>query len=209
MLLRVSFIRVNNLRFVFVAMIEISNLRVEREGKTICAVEQLSIAAGDRIAILGANGSGKTTLLRVLAGLEAEFSGTCRVDVARQRMTYVHQQPFLFRGTVLANARYGQREGVGQEASALDWLDRMEVGQLADRSTVDLSGGERRRVALARALATNPKLLLLDEPLADLDDEAAVIVCGVLKQLTDTTIVIASPIALPEGLADSSFTLAG
>ncbi len=192
-------------------MIEITNLLVERDGKGICTVEQLSVAAGERIAVLGSNGSGKTTLLRVLAGLTDNFSGTCRVAVNCGQRTYLHQQPFLFRGSVLANVRYGQRNGdkhngAGQ-GGATDWLDRLQVGHLAERTTADLSGGERRRVALARALAMRPQLLLLDEPLADLDDEANAIVCETLTQLTDTTIVIASPIALPEGLVEKDFVL--
>ncbi len=184
-------------------MIEISNLRVEREGKTICAVEQLSIATGDRIAVLGANGSGKTTLLRVMAGLIADFTGNCHVDAERRQVTYLHQQPFLFRGTVLSNVRYGERNGAGQGTSASDWLDRLQVSHLAGRNVSDLSGGEVRRVALARALASRPTLLLLDEPLADLDEQAGKIACAVLNQLAGTTIVIASPNELPDGLVDS------
>ena len=187
-------------------MIEIANLHVHRDGKCICAVEQLAVAPGQRLAIYGANGSGKTTLLRVLAGLTKDFTGTCRVNVASQQCTYLHQQPFLFRGSVLANVRYGEANGAG-EGNAKQWLDRLEVGHLADRSTADLSGGECRRVALARALAMQPKLLLLDEPLADLDDDASAIVCTTLSQLTDATILIASPIALPAGLAMCEFRL--
>ena len=188
-------------------MIEIENLRVVRDGKCICAVDELSVAAGDRLAVLGANGAGKTTLLRVLAGLTNGYTGTCRVAVEGRRLTYLHQQPYLFRGSVLSNARYGEVRGAGQGPSASDWLDRLQVGHLADRSTANLSGGERRRVALARALAMRPQLLLLDEPLADLDDDAAIVVCETLRQLDDTTILIASPTALPEGLTEREFTL--
>ena len=197
-------------------MIEISHLHVERDGKAICLVEQLSIAAGERVAILGTNGSGKTTLLRVLAGLTDDYSGSCNVAVDCRERTYLHQQPFLFRGSVLANVCYGQRNGDGRnggkenvagQGGASEWLDCLQVGHLAERTTADLSGGERRRIALARALAMRPQLLLLDEPLADLDDYASEIVCDVLSQLPDTTLVIASPVALPEGLAETVFTL--
>ncbi len=192
-------------------MIEISHLQVERDGKAICLVEQLSIAAGERVAILGTNGSGKTTLLRVLAGLTDDYSGSCHVAVDYRERTYLHQQPFLFRGSVLANVRYGERNGDHRNGSrqggASEWLDCLQVGHLAERTTADLSGGERRRVALARALAMRPRLLLLDEPLADLDDAASEIVCDVLSHLPDTTLVIASPVALPKGLAGTVFTL--
>ncbi len=192
-------------------MIEITNLKVERDGKPICKVDQLSIAAGQRVAILGTNGSGKTTLLRVLAGLTNDFLGTCRIAVDCKQRTYLHQQPFLFRGSVLANVCYGQRNGSQRngagQGDANEWLERLQVGHLAERTTADLSGGERRRVALARALAMRPQLLLLDEPLADLDDEANAIVCETLTQLADTTLVIASPIALPAGLVEKDFML--
>ena len=188
-------------------MIEIENLQVEREGKRICQVEQLSVAAGERLAILGTNGSGKTTLLRILAGLTDDFSGSCHVAVDCKQRTYLHQQPFLFRGSVLSNVRYGEPNRAGQGGGAQEWLDRLQVGHLAERTTADLSGGERRRVALARALAMQPQLLLLDEPLADLDDEAREIVCDVLSQLPGTTLLIASPIALPKGLAEKTLRL--
>lgn len=188
-------------------MIEIANLRVQRSGQTICAVEQLSVAAGERVAVLGANGSGKTTLLRVIAGLIDGYTGTCRVDVDSQRMTYVHQQPYLFRGTVLSNVRYRERGEAGQGRSGQDWLERLQVAHLANQPTADLSGGERRRVALARALATQPRLLLLDEPLADLDDAAQVIVSEVLTELRETTILIASPTKLPTQLTTRSLAL--
>lgn len=188
-------------------MIEIANLRVQRGDQTICAVEQLSVAVGERVAVLGDNGSGKTTLLRVIAGLIDDYTGTCRVDVDSQRMTYVHQQPYLFRGTVLSNARYRECSATEQGRSGQDWLERLQVAHLANQPTADLSGGERRRVALARALATQPRLLLLDEPLADLDDAAQAIVSEVLTELRDTTILIASPTKLPTTLTTRSLAL--
>jgi len=188
-------------------MIEIANLQVTRDGKPICRVAELSVATGERLAILGANGSGKTTLLRVLAGFVNDYTGKCQVAAALTERTFLHQQPYLFRGSVLANACYGQQSGVAQESGGEAWLERLQVGHLAQRSTTDLSGGERRRVALARALAMQPQLLLLDEPLADLDDDASAIVCQTLSQLADTTIVIASPIDLPAELVDQVVTI--
>jgi ABC-type sulfate/molybdate transport systems ATPase subunit len=186
-------------------MIAISQLRVQRQGRCLCAVPELTIAAGERVAILGSNGSGKTTLLRVLAGLTQAYCGHCAVAVDQRARTYLHQQPYLFRGSVLANVRYGQRAGAAHRAEY--WLEQLALGHLAARPTAELSGGERRRVALARALACAPKLLLLDEPLADLDEQARERVCQTLQQLPQTTVVIASPVALPSGLVGRSVTM--
>ncbi len=185
-------------------MIEVADLRVVREGNSICTVDQLIVPPGGRLAVLGTNGSGKTTLLRVLAGLERDYSGACRVATNHDERTFVHQQPFLFRGSVLANVRYGQRP---QGRDAFEWLRMVGLEHLASRSTRNLSGGEVRRVALARALAVEPRLLLLDEPLAELDDEASETVCRVLNDLKQTTIVIASPIPLPGTLGEAVFSL--
>ena len=185
-------------------MIEVSQLRVEREGRTICTVEHLGVTQGSRLTVLGSNGSGKTTLLRVLAGLTGDYTGTCRVVPSRHELTYVHQHPLLFRGSVLNNVRYGQRPG-GREA--VEWLRLVGMEHLADRSTRNLSGGEVRRIALARALALEPKLLLLDEPLAELDNQACDIVCELLESSSDTTIIIASPTPLPGMLGKTTYTL--
>lgn len=185
-------------------MIEVSQLRVEREGKTICAVDQLAVKPGSRLTVLGSNGSGKSTLLRVMAGLTHDYSGTCRVALGRRELTYVHQHPLLFRGSVLNNVRYGQRPG-GRDP--LEWLRLVGMEHLAARSTRNLSGGEIRRIALARALALEPRLLLLDEPLAELDSQASEIVCELLCSLPKTTIVIASPMPIPGILGEVTYTV--
>jgi len=188
-------------------MIHISNLQVIRSGKTICAMEKLAVTPGQRVTLIGSNGSGKTTLLRVLAGLEQDYRGSCLVDATRRRRTYLHQQPYLFRRTVLANVRYGQRGRAGGGHEAITWLKRLGIDHLANRTTQNLSGGETRRVALARALACQPRLLLLDEPLADLDPNAVKIVCRVLHDLPETTIVIASPNMPPATLPTTIYNL--
>ena len=185
-------------------MIQVSQLKVVRDQKTICSVNALKILPGQRLTVLGPNGSGKTTLLRVMAGLERDYTGTCRVEVSHHQRTFVHQHPLLFRGSVLANVRYGQRAG-GRDGT--HWLRLVGLEHLATRSAHNLSGGEIRRVALARALAVQPRLLLLDEPLAELDQQASETVCQLLDELTETTIVIASPSPLPGPLGGSTFSL--
>jgi tungstate transport system ATP-binding protein len=143
-------------------------------------------------------------LLRVLGGLETEYAGECRVAVSASNRTYVHQSPFLFRGTVLFNAMYGlAARGVARDerlAIAKRWLQDLGVSHLGSRRCTSLSGGERRRVALARACALQPELLLLDEPFAELDPAGMADVCRAIASQTKSTIVIAAPAALPAAL---------
>ncbi|MFJ9885727.1 ABC transporter permease [Streptomyces sp. NPDC091287] len=134
------------------------------------------------IAVVGPNGAGKTTLLRALLGLTPRAYATLRLgdsDVTalpphRRGVAWVPQDGALFPHlSALANTAYGLRaHGVPRAAArreAQGWLDRLGVGHLAHRKPGQLSGGQAQRVALARALAARPRLLLLDEPLAALD----------------------------------------
>ena len=190
-------------------MIQIENLRVSKNGSTICRAAELSVQAGDRVGIYGANGSGKTTLLRVIAGLEPDFQGRCHVDIPRLCRIYVHQDPFLFRGTVLRNVTYGLRaRGVPHktgEVQARACMERLGIAALAGRRVNHLSGGERRRTALVRALVIEPPLLLLDEPFAEMDAEGEAQVIRALGELENTTVLIASPTELSDGLISKRF----
>ncbi|MFG2723449.1 ABC transporter permease [Streptomyces sp. NPDC048416] len=137
---------------------------------------------GTTIAVVGENGAGKTTLLRALLGLTPRAHADLRLgelDVTglaphRRGVAWVPQDGALFPHlTALGNTAYGLRaQGVARRearAAAQQWLDRLGVGPLAHRKPAQLSGGQAQRVALARALAARPRLLLLDEPLAALD----------------------------------------
>ncbi|MEV7113826.1 ABC transporter permease [Streptomyces anulatus] len=134
------------------------------------------------IAVVGPNGAGKTTLLRALLGLTPRAHAVLRLgdsDVTalpphRRGVAWVPQDGALFPHlSALANTAYGLRaHGVPRAEArreAQGWLDRLGVGHLAHRRPAQLSGGQAQRVALARALAARPRLLLLDEPLAALD----------------------------------------
>ncbi|MCQ4042910.1 ABC transporter permease [Streptantibioticus rubrisoli] len=151
----------------------------------VTGLTQLTLAAepGTTIAVVGPNGAGKTTLLRALLGLTplatARTLALGGEDVAAQaphkrHVAWVPQDGALFPHlTALGNTAYGLRaQGVSRRAAraeARSWLDRLAVGDLASRRPGRLSGGQAQRVALARALAARPRLLLLDEPLAALD----------------------------------------
>ena len=142
----------------------------------------LDVPAGSTIAVVGPNGAGKTTLLRALLGLTPRAHAQLRLggtDVTalpphRRGVAWVPQDGALFPHlTALANTAYGLRsQGVRRDEArrtAQDWLNRLGVGDLTRRKPSQLSGGQAQRVALARALAARPRLLLLDEPLAALD----------------------------------------
>ncbi|MGD3106024.1 ABC transporter permease [Streptomyces sp. YGL11-2] len=142
----------------------------------------LNAEPGTTIAVVGPNGAGKTTLLRALLGLTPRAHAALRLgdtDVTalpphRRGVAWVPQDGALFPHlSALTNTAYGLRaHGVPRaeaRRAAQQWLDRLGVGHLAHRRPDRLSGGQAQRVALARALAARPRLLLLDEPLAALD----------------------------------------
>jgi len=156
------------------------------------SLPSLDVEEGEALGIRGRNGSGKSTLMRILAGLLRPTSGTVEGLPPPGRAVLVHQRPHLFRGTVLDNVVFALRLHRRPPREAADWLERLDAGHLAERSTSDLSGGERRRVAIARALATRPRLLLLDEPSAALDS-AGIDTLGRALDTYEGTLVVTAP----------------
>ena len=158
----------------------LNQVTVKRRGKTLLGPVDLTIKGSGLTVVVGPNGSGKTTLLRSLHGIERLTSGTltwaCDGATARQHQAYVFQQPTMLRRTVLENLRFpldllGQDRGRAT-AQAADWARRIGLGDALERPAQRLSGGERQKLALARALIRAPQLLFLDEPCANLDGRA-------------------------------------
>jgi iron(III) transport system ATP-binding protein len=143
----------------------------------------LSLAEGRILALLGPSGGGKTTLLRLIAGLEAPDAGTLSISgrpvagpgfwmpVEQRGVALVFQDLALFpHMTALQNVAFGLKgTSSDRRATALAWLDRVGLADLAHRHPHALSGGEQQRVALARALAPEPRVVLFDEPFSALD----------------------------------------
>ena len=141
----------------------------------IIAPLTLALEAGPSTIVLGANGAGKSVLLRLMHGLLQPTSGRVRWHAdARQRQAMVFQRPVMLRRSALANVMYAieAAKGVDPEKTALAALDEVGLKHLAYRPARVLSGGEQQRLALARAWALHPEVLLLDEPTANLDPSA-------------------------------------
>jgi tungstate transport system ATP-binding protein len=157
------------------ALVELQSAGVRFGARPALAGVNLCVAPGERIAVLGANGSGKTTLLRVLHGL-VPLAGGQRLVHGAPRIAMVFQRPFMLRMSALANVELGlafQRVPRAERRErALQSLARVGLAGDARRSGRVLSAGQQQRLALARAWALQPDLLLLDEPTASLDPTA-------------------------------------
>ena len=174
-----------------------------RGSGTVAAVEgaDLSIAVGDFISLTGSSGSGKTTLLAMLAGVLTPtdgavlFEGTDIPALSDKELSAFRNREigFIPQGvgilknfTVLDNVRMPQAFAKGAGAPcgrAAFLLEAVGLGHLADACPLSLSGGEMRRIAIARALFTNPRLVVADEPTNDLDPENAQVVMRLLEKI--------------------------
>lgn len=179
----------------------------------------LQVAAGETVAVMGPSGAGKSTLLQALAGLEALGGGEISVDgkvvdrVASPRVVtapmhrgivLLGQKPRLFPHlSARENVAFGPRAaGVdvrGARKDADDWLARVGLPGAGGRMPHELSGGEQQRVAVARALAASPRVVLLDEPLVALDPETA----GDIRRMLRDQLVSTTTVAVTHDAADA------
>ena len=156
------------------------NIRVARGGKTLLGPLSLEIGGEGVTIVLGPNGSGKTTLLRALHGLERLREGAVRWAVpepeARSQQAFVFQAPILMRRSVVDSIAYpllldGLRRGEARDRAA-DAAEAVGLGDRLALQAMNLSGGEKQKLAIARALVRRPQILFLDEPCANLDGRA-------------------------------------
>jgi tungstate transport system ATP-binding protein len=180
-------------------------LTIERLQKTfgprlLLDIDSFTFDAASAYVLTGVNGAGKSTLLRMLSGLEpaagarVTFQGQSMAlapypAAMRQAIVYVHQHPVMFSRSVAANIAYGlHARGLAGAAvalrvdAALEWAG---IAHLRERHALNLSGGETQRVALARAKVLEPRLLLLDEPTANLDGAAREQVIALIPTLIE------------------------
>lgn len=162
----------------------------------------LTAAAGDFLLVLGANGAGKTTLLRVLATLLRPSGGRARVAGAdlqqepatvRRSVGFVGHSPLLYRDvTVAENLRfYAEMYGVDRPRErSEELLEKVELSLRRDDPVRDLSRGMRQRAAIARALLHRPRVLLLDEPYAALDERARSLFDGILQEQAGRSTIV-------------------
>ncbi|HEX2710053.1 MAG TPA: ABC transporter ATP-binding protein [Candidatus Deferrimicrobium sp.] len=212
-------------------MTELYRLRsvTKRYGSNVAVdIDALTIAAGRLYTLTGANGAGKSTLLGILAFLLPPTTGEIfyageridwKSDIVRKRrrkVTLLHQSPYLFGGTVSRNVAYGlSARGIAEETTrrAVDRaLETVGLDRFRDRDARELSGGEAQRVAMARALVLDPEVLLLDEPLANIDRETTGLLEMVIASLPSrgTTVVMTTHEPDPPGrLRGGSIVLEG
>jgi putative ABC transport system ATP-binding protein len=178
-------------------MLEASGIRYVRAGQLILDGVDLTVSAGESVAITGPSGSGKTSLLAIVAGLTPPTAGEVRIDGKRvtglpgpsERVALVLQGYGLVSLLTAAENIEVALRAAGlpapeAQAAAATVLDDLGLGPHADQIVEELSGGQQQRVAVARALARQPRLLIADEPTAELDQAARAVVLGRMLEVT-------------------------
>jgi len=181
-------------------MLSASNLRKSYGGRTVVRNFGFTLKQGEVVGLLGSNGAGKTTCFYMIVGLVAVDAGAIRLGAhditslpmherARLGVGYLPQEPSVFRRLSVADNVMAILElrkdldaaGRRKELEAL--LDELQISHIASSKGVSLSGGERRRVEITRALAARPRFLLLDEPFAGIDPISVVEIQRIVRQL--------------------------
>lgn len=181
--------------------LQFEQLKRAYDGKTVLDLEKAAIHSGSRTGIIGPNGAGKSTLVNLIAGLDQADGGRIFYDgklrIPGEEITLVFQKPYLISSTVEKNIAYPLKlrnwkdEEIEKRVSEL--TGELNLEPLRKKRAWKLSGGETQKVALARALSFRPKLLLLDEPTANIDPAAGAEIEKMLLKINreeNTTVVL-------------------
>lgn len=204
-------------------MLKVSDLSVAFDSTVIVNNVSFTVPTGETLAITGPSGIGKTTLLHAICGIVRTTHGTVLIDdiditslpTHKRGIGLVSQTGDLFPTmTVSQNIEFGLRiakmSKTDRTARVNEMLEMLNLTHLAHRGVADLSGGEARRIALARALAPRPRVLLLDEPLSGLDqtthDALMSDLSRVLKQTVTTALLVTHDHSEADFLAGTTFT---
>ncbi len=188
-------------------MLSASGLRKSFRGRAVVRDFSFSLKQGEIVGLLGPNGAGKTTSFYMIVGLIAADEGSIRIDQtdvttlpmharARLGVGYLPQEASVFRRLSVADnilailELRGDLDAQGREQELECLLDDLQIGHIATQKGVSLSGGERRRVEIARALAAKPRYMLLDEPFAGIDPISVVDIQRIIRQLRERNIGI-------------------
>ncbi len=205
-------------------MLNVSNLSVAFDNRVIVDNLSFTVPTGETLAITGPSGIGKTTLLHAICGIIRTTHGTIHIDnvdisalpTHKRGIGLVSQTGDLFPTmTVSQNIEFGLRIAkipkTDRTSRVSELLEMVNLAHLAHRNVAELSGGEARRIALARALAPRPQVLLLDEPLSGLDQETHKSLMSdlarVLKQTTTTALLVTHDQIEADFLANMTFVL--
>lgn len=181
-------------------MLHAANLRKSYAGRTVVRDFGFSLKQGEVVGLLGPNGAGKTTCFYMVVGLVNADSGSIRLDDrtitnmpmherARLGVGYLPQEPSVFRRLSVADnvmailELRADLDAAGRESELESLLEELQISHIAASKGVSLSGGERRRVEITRALAAKPRFLLLDEPFAGIDPISVVDIQRIVRQL--------------------------
>lgn len=191
------------------AVIEVKSISKSYDGLTVLNIDNFKFDAGKIYSLVGPNGSGKTTFLRILSLLEASTTGKIYLDgknvasleshETRKKIVLVHQEPVMFDTSVKKNVATGlSYRGVPRKEMSQrvrESLDMVGMAGFARRHARHLSGGETKRVAIARGIAILPEVIILDEPTANVDKFNIVKIEEIIKNINqkyDTTIIFST-----------------
>jgi len=188
------------------AVLSVQNLQKTYNKNNVVKDISLNVESGEIVGLLGPNGAGKTTSFYMIVGLVAADHGQIKIDQkdltrmpihlrSRLGISYLPQEPSIFRKlnvsqNILSIIELNEKSKIKQQEKLDLLLNELNIEHIRQNTAISLSGGERRRVEIARCLATNPKFILLDEPFAGIDPIAVLDIQRIISQLSQKGIGI-------------------